>query len=70
MGRGAGFYDRFLAEFRRVRKPAAAALGVCFEIQLLEGIPAEEHDQTMDGVATERGVMLCRRSTPKADKKS
>lgn len=69
LGRGAGFYDRFLAEFRQVRKPRAAVLGVCFEAQLIDHIPAEEHDQHMDAIATERGLMVCRRTPLKADKK-
>lgn len=60
LGRGAGFYDRFLKEFRAVRKPGAAAIGVCFDVQLVRDIPAEAHDQPVDGVATERGVVRCR----------
>lgn len=69
LGRGAGFYDRFLEAFREARKPTAVALGVCFEVQVVERIPAEKHDQPMDGLATERRVMLCRKSGPRADKK-
>lgn len=69
LGRGAGFYDRFLEEYKAARGPAAAALGVCFEAQVVGQIPAEEHDQTVDGVVTERRLVLCRKPAPQADKK-
>lgn len=44
LGRGGGFYDRFLAEptLRAVR------CGVLFEPQLVESIPAEPHDIVVD----------------------
>ena len=50
LGRGRGYYDRWLASFRGIR------VGVCFESQWVEQIPAEEHDQKMDLIVTERGV--------------
>lgn len=69
LGRGAGFYDRFLEEFRAQRKSKAAALGICFEAQLVGEIPAEKHDQTLDGLVTEKRVLLCRKPGRRADKK-
>jgi 5-formyltetrahydrofolate cyclo-ligase len=51
LGRGGGFYDRFLAEL-----PARTVkLGVCFEVQIVEALPAEEYDQRVDAVVTESG---------------
>ncbi len=44
MGRGKGFYDRFL-----VRCPAYK-IGICFHYQLADEIPCEEHDIRMDTV--------------------
>lgn len=46
MGRGKGFYDRFLAQpgFR------AAAFGVCFAEQLVPHLPVENHDRPVDRV--------------------
>lgn len=50
LGRGKGFYDRWL-EGRGVLK-----LGVCFSAQVVEAVPREGHDVRMDGVVTEVGV--------------
>ena len=48
-GRGRGYYDRYLAQtaFRGFR------LGVCFAHQLIDALPAEAHDVTMDCVVSD-----------------
>lgn len=51
IGRGRGFYDRLLPHYR------AARIGVCFDFQCLETLPAEEHDFPMDGVITEKRIL-------------
>jgi 5-formyltetrahydrofolate cyclo-ligase len=48
LGRGAGFYDRFLATL----PPTTFKLGVCFEFQRVSSIPRERHDVTMDAVVS------------------
>ncbi|MBY0313374.1 MAG: 5-formyltetrahydrofolate cyclo-ligase [Phycisphaerales bacterium] len=58
IGRGAGFYDRFLGDL----SPTSAGnrpyrLGVCFDTQILRAIPTQTHDQTMHGVATPSGLV-------------
>jgi 5-formyltetrahydrofolate cyclo-ligase len=46
LGRGAGFYDRFLAGI-----PAnTVKVGVCFEFQRVSEVPQESHDVKMDAV--------------------
>jgi 5-formyltetrahydrofolate cyclo-ligase len=50
LGRGKGFYDRWL-EGRAVLK-----MGVCFSAQVVGDVPREGHDVRMDGVLTEVGV--------------
>ena len=46
LGRGKGYYDRFLPLLpARVYK-----IGICFPFQLLDDIPMEEHDISMDTV--------------------
>lgn len=40
LGRGGGYYDRTLAELGA----GCLTFGVCFEFQILEEIPMEEHD--------------------------
>lgn len=46
IGRGGGFYDRLLPQYRALRA------GICFDFQCLEALPAEEHDVRMDFVVT------------------
>ena len=53
LGRGKGFYDRWLGA-----NPAAKSLGVCFKCQLLENLPAEPHDARVDAILTEDGLLL------------
>lgn len=45
LGRGKGYYDRFLA-----RTPHVYKIGVCFPFQLLESVPAGPTDVRMDEV--------------------
>jgi 5-formyltetrahydrofolate cyclo-ligase len=52
LGRGGGYYDRCLAGL-----PASVIkLGVCFEIQVVETLPAEPHDQRVQAIVTENGL--------------
>lgn len=45
LGRGKGYYDRFLKNFQKLYK-----IGVCFHFQKVHKIPLESHDQSMDEV--------------------
>ncbi|MDR0573053.1 MAG: 5-formyltetrahydrofolate cyclo-ligase [Tannerella sp.] len=51
MGRGKGYYDRYLAG---INKPT---IGLCFDFQLFEQIPAEIHDKKMMLVITENATV-------------
>ncbi len=51
LGRGAGFYDRFLGRF-----PHALRLGIGFEDQLTQTLPTDSWDQDLDVVMTDRAV--------------
>ena len=59
LGRGAGFYDRFLASLRagRAAGTRVALMGVCFEEQWTQRVPTEPHDVRVDWVATPRGIV-------------
>lgn len=50
LGRGGGYYDRFLAGYR------AAAVLVCRERQLRQELPVEPLDRPIPWVITERGL--------------
>ena len=63
LGRGAGFYDRFLAPLRPPGEPAARPdpdgprlIGVAFEAQMLEETPEGERDVRVDAVVTDARV--------------
>lgn len=48
LGRGKGYYDRLLPLMS-----GAYRVGLCYEFQLLDFLPMEEHDVTMNEVVTE-----------------
>ena len=45
LGRGKGYYDRFLA-----RVPLLYKIGLCYTWQLVEHVPCDEHDIVMDKI--------------------
>lgn len=47
LGRGKGFYDRLLHD------ACATKIGICYDFQLVDEVPSEEHDISMDIVITE-----------------
>lgn len=54
LGRGKGFYDRLLAEAK------ATKIGVGYEFQLMDELPAEEHDVPMDIIITQNTTIVIR----------
>ncbi len=56
LGRGGGFYDRFLQQC----SPEKIKVGLAFSWQIVEEIPAETHDIPMDLIVTEVGVVQVR----------
>ena len=55
LGYGAGYYDSSLEALRRQK--TVVAVGVAFSIQEVESVPTEPHDQRLDAVITEHGLM-------------
>ena len=53
LGRGAGFYDRFLADPRR----RGLSLGYGYEAQLVHRVPTAPHDARLDAIVTERRLL-------------
>jgi 5-formyltetrahydrofolate cyclo-ligase len=53
LGRGGSFYDRFFsnAELKATR------CGFAFAEQLLDSIPVKEHDQPVDSLVTDEGII-------------
>jgi len=52
LGRGAGFYDRFLSQPGR----RSLAWGVGFGCQMIDRVPREPHDAVLDAIVTEDGL--------------
>lgn len=55
LGYGGGYYDRFLAK----AAPGALRVGLAFELQVVDTVPVEPHDQFMDFVVTEENFYDC-----------
>ena len=49
LGRGGGFYDRYLCE----NKDRLYSIGLSFELNLLDVVPFDHHDEVLDMVITE-----------------
>lgn len=50
LGYGSGYFDRFLAHHK------IPAIGLAFDLQLVDALPVEPHDIAMTAVVTEQGV--------------
>lgn len=51
LGRGKGFYDRFLPDLKAKR------VGVCFDFQLVDLVPTEKNDIKMDMIISENDLI-------------
>jgi 5-formyltetrahydrofolate cyclo-ligase len=60
LGRGGGFYDRYLPSLRR----EAATLGVCFGCQRVPEVPAVTHDARVEWLASGTGVVAAQPISP------
>jgi len=56
IGYGAGYYDMTLAALRAKKKIVAIGLG--FASQEVEKVPVEAHDQRLDFIITEAGLVF------------
>jgi 5-formyltetrahydrofolate cyclo-ligase len=52
LGRGAGYYDRALAEYK-VSPDRPRFIGLAFAAQIVDAVPVGSHDVPMDGLVTE-----------------
>ena len=51
MGFGMGYYDKLLSE------GTAHKIGICYDFQLFDDIPKDDHDIKMDKIITEREII-------------
>lgn len=59
LGRGKGYYDRFLRSLRSARQDVLA-VGLCMEAQLVEEVPSGSEDERVDGILTGLRYLDCR----------
>lgn len=52
LGRGGGYYDRFMESAINAKK-----IALCREINLIDEVPCEEHDESVDIIVTEKKVI-------------
>jgi 5-formyltetrahydrofolate cyclo-ligase len=57
LGRGMGHFDRILCEAR------GAKIALAYDLQILNEVPAADHDVRMDFIATETRVINCQRKS-------
>jgi 5-formyltetrahydrofolate cyclo-ligase len=50
VGYGAGYYDRFLKEYKGIKA------GICFNLQIVENASPDEHDIPMEYLISEKGI--------------
>lgn len=60
LGRGKGFYDRYLMNYR------GRKWGLCFSEQVLSDFPSDRHDQKVDIIITEKEIINVNEVLPSA----
>lgn len=53
IGQGGGYYDRALAK----KSVHAEAWGIAMDLQIVDAVDHSDHDQPMNGVITESGII-------------
>lgn len=58
LGYGHGYYDKLLHKLGR-KNTDIRKIGLAYDFQIIEKLPKEEHDQKMNMIVTESGVIKC-----------
>jgi 5-formyltetrahydrofolate cyclo-ligase len=56
LGRGKGFYDRFIARLTK----STTLIALCYESQIVESVPINELDKPVNIIVTENRTIYCR----------
>ena len=57
IGFGGGYYDTFLEKVRK-KNNKVLFIGVCYDFQIIDNIPTEKHDVTLDFVVSENKIII------------
>lgn len=59
LGRGRGFYDRYISHVKAAGKNQPVALvGLCFDCQIVESVPHDALDMRVSHIASESGLIV------------
>lgn len=56
LGYGAGYYDRTIAQLKK-KKPSIRTYGMAYAFQRVDSLPAEAHDEKLNAIITEEGMV-------------
>ena len=54
LGYGKGYYDRTISKLRKLKK--IFVIGLAYDNQMVQNIPAENHDEKMDIILTDKKI--------------
>lgn len=57
LGRGGGYYDRFLGELPETVRASVTLIGLCHTVQLVDALPIDPHDVPMDMVVSGQQII-------------
>ena len=57
LGRGKGYYDTYLARLKEKNAGNLKVIGIAFDLQVFNELPLEKHDEKMDYLVTEKGII-------------
>lgn len=57
IGFGGGYYDTFLEKVRQ-KNNKVLFIGVCYDFQIIDSVPTEKHDVTLDFVVSESKIII------------
>ena len=57
IGFGGGYYDTFLEKVRQ-KNNKVLFIGVCYDFQIIDSVPTEKHDITLDFVVSESKIII------------
>ena len=55
LGYGGGFYDRYISKMSKQKK--VLTIGFAFSFQELKKVPIDKHDQKLNFILTEKGII-------------
>lgn len=58
IGYGKGHYDATIHHLKQIKE--VLLIGVCYDVQIIEAVPHQEHDEALDYIVTEKNIYKCK----------